>query len=59
MCMAILWWLHVANRDGGEFYVYSGQLPGEELFPVVFTIDRIHTGTVLHVSRVHQDASRD
>ena len=48
-----------ATQDDGEFHVYSGNLPWEKLFPVIFAVDGNRAGMILCMSCACRDASRD
>ena len=48
-----------ATQDDGEFHVYSGNLPWEKLFPVIFADDGNRAGMMLRMSCARQDASHD
>ena len=48
-----------ATPDDGEFHVYSGYLPREKLFAVIFAVDGNRAGMMLHMSCARRDASRD
>ena len=51
--------VHCATQDDGEFHVYSGNLPCEKLFPVIFAVDGNHAGMVLRMSCARRDTSHN